>query len=521
MTLSQTSGGKGTRRRIRNGGAGLANTSNQVKTTRRNYITRAIPYYDFLSADQLETILEHADWLMEEIGLRWADHPNSLAIWKEAGADVRGDTVHLPKGMARELARTCPSEFTQLAGNSVNSVKIGGNNQVFAAMYGAPFVHCLDEGRRYGNIRDFERLVRVAHQLDGIHHLGHVICEPVDVPVNKRHLQMLRIMLTQSDKPVLGAITARSRAEDSCEMARIWFGDETFSNNTVIMGNVNTNSPMLIDQVVANAIEVYCGQGQGIVVVPFILSGAMGPVTTAASLAQAVAEALSCAAFSQLIRPGAPFILGNFLSSMSLKTGAPTFGTPEPVMSNYAIGQIARHLGLPLRCGGGLSSSKVPDAQSAYESADSMHSTMLAGANFVLHSAGWIEGGLSISFEKLVMDSDRNQGYAKFLGGLETDANALAASAFREVEPAGHFLGSSHTMANYQTAFFEPESSDNKPFEQWEAEGSKAANVRAMKRFKDLEAQYQDFAPSHDNSKIEALNAYVAQRSENMPDAWY
>ena len=206
---------------------------------------------------------------------------------------------------------------------------------------------------------------------------------------------------------------------------------------------------------------------------------------------------------------------------MSLKTGAPTFGTPEPVMSNYAIGQIARHLGLPLRCGGGLSSSKVPDAQSAYESADSMHSTMLAGANFVLHSAGWIEGGLSISFEKLVMDSDRNQGYAKFLGGLETDANALAASAFREVEPAGHFLGSSHTMANYQTAFFEPESSDNKPFEQWEAEGSKAANVRAMKRFKDLEAQYQDFAPSHDNSKIEALNAYVAQRSENMPDAWY
>ena len=189
------------------------------------------------------------------------------------------------------------------------------------------------------------------------------------------------------------------------------------------MGNVNTNSPMLIDQVVANAIEVYCGQGQGIVVVPFILSGAMGPVTTAASVAQAIAEALSCA-FSQLVRPGAPFILGNFLSSMSLKTGAPTFGTPEPVMSNYAIGQIARHLGLPLRCGGGLTSSKVPDAQAAYESADSMHSTMLAGANFVLHSAGWMEGGLSMSFEKLVMDSDRNEGYAKFLGGMATDENA-------------------------------------------------------------------------------------------------
>ena len=521
MTATDQTEKRTSRRRARGGSPGTTKASAATRKPRQNYITRAIPHYDFLSTDQVEAILNQAEWLMEEIGLRWADHPNSLEIWKKAGADVRGDMVHLPRGMARELAKTCPTEFTQVASNPENSVKIGGNNQVFAAMYGAPFVHCLDEGRRYGNIRDFERLVRVTHQLDGIHHLGHVICEPVDVPVNKRHLDMVRIMMTQSDKPLLGAITERVRADDSCDMAKIWFGEETFNNNTVIMGNVNTNSPMLIDQVVANAIEVYCGQGQGIVVVPFILSGAMGPVTTAASVAQAIAEALSCAAFSQLVRPGAPFILGNFLSSMSLKTGAPTFGTPEPVMSNYAIGQIARHLGLPLRCGGGLTSSKVPDAQAAYESADSMHSTMLAGANFVLHSAGWMEGGLSMSFEKLVMDSDRNEGYAKFLGGMATDENALAASAYHEVEPAGHFLGSSHTMANYETAFFEPQSSDNKPFEQWEAEGSEAANVRAMQRFKGLEARYHEVAPKHDAAKIDALDAFVAKRKESMDDAWY
>ena len=519
MSVSQSSdvqdSGRGRRRRAR--GAQAAEATQAV--AKDNFATRQIPHFDFLSQEQLHDILDQAEWLMEEIGLRWADHPGALERWKAAGADVRGDMVHLPRGLARELAKTCPSQFTQLARNPANNVKIGGNHAVFAAMYGAPFVHCLDEGRRYGNIKDFRRLVRVAHQLDGIHHLGHVICEPVDVPVNKRHLDMLNCMMQDSDKPMLGAITERVRAEDSVEMAKILFGAQTLDDNCVIMGNVNTNSPMLIDQVVANAIEVYCGQGQGIVVVPFILSGAMGPVTTAASVAQAVAEALSCAAFSQLVRPGAPFILGNFLSSMSLKTGAPTFGTPEPVMSNYAVGQIARFLGLPLRCGGGLTSSKVPDAQAAYESADSMHSTVLAGANFVLHSAGWMEGGLSMSFEKLVMDSDRNLGYAKMLGGFLTDDNALAAGAYREVEPAGHFLGSSHTMANYETAFYEPKSSDNKPFEQWEIEGSEDARVRAMKRFKDLEASYQK--PPLEPAVAEALDAYVAKRKESMPDAWY
>ena len=252
-----------------------------------------------------------------------------------------------------------------------------------------------------------KNLVKLTAQLPSLHHGGFVTCEPCDIPVNKRHLDMLYAHMTLSDKPHLGAITAKDRAEDSVAMARILHGAETFENNCVIMGNVNTNSPLMVDKVVTEAIMTYCGAGQGIVVVPFILSGAMGPVTTAASVAQALAEAMACCAFAQLVRPGAPFILGNFLSSMSLKSGAPTFGMPEPVMSNYAIGQLARRLGLPLRCGGGLTASKLPDAQAAAESADSMHSTALAGANFVLHSAGWLESGLVTSFEKLVIDADR------------------------------------------------------------------------------------------------------------------
>ncbi|SVD89617.1 uncharacterized protein METZ01_LOCUS442471, partial [marine metagenome] len=249
------------------------------------------------------------------------------------------------------------------------------------------------------------------------------------VPVSKRHLDMLYIHMRYSDKAHLGAITTKERAEDSVAMARIVFGEAFLESHCVILGNVNTNSPLLVDKVVTEAIRVYCGAGQGIIVAPFVLSGAMGPVTTAGSIAQALAEGMMCCAYSQLVRPGAPFVLGNFLSSMNLRSGAPTFGMPEPVMSNYIVGQLARRLGLPLRCGGALTSSKIADAQAAYESSDSMHSTALAGSNFTLHAAGWLEGGLCTGFEKLVMDADRLGAYEVLLNGLPLDADALARDA--------------------------------------------------------------------------------------------
>ncbi|MEC7208179.1 MAG: trimethylamine methyltransferase family protein, partial [Pseudomonadota bacterium] len=375
------------------------------------YITRKIGYYDFLDEDALAAIEAQADWLISEKGIAFRDDPAALTLWREAGADIDGDIVRAPAELVRQLISTAPSEFTQIARNPDRSVRIGGDNVVFAPIYGAPFVRDLEGGRRYGSIADFEKLVKLTSMLPSLHHGGFVTCEPCDIPVNKRHLDMLYAHMTLSDKPHLGAITAKDRAEDSVAMARILHGTETFETSCVIMGNVNTNSPLMVDKVVTEAIMTYCGAGQGIVVVPFILSGAMGPVTTAASVAQALAEAMACCAFAQLVQPGAPFILGNFLSSMSLKSGAPTFGMPEPVMSNYAIGQLARRLGLPLRCGGGLTASKLPDAQAAAESADSMHSTALAGANFVLHSAGWLESGLVTSFEKLLIDADRLGAY--------------------------------------------------------------------------------------------------------------
>ncbi|MEM9277858.1 MAG: trimethylamine methyltransferase family protein [Pseudomonadota bacterium] len=483
------------------------------------YITRKIPHYEFLNEEGLVRLEEQADWIIQEIGLEFREDPVALEIWKKAGADVKETRVRLPKGMARELSKTAPASFTQHARNPARTVKIGEEATVFAPVYGPPFVRDLEKGRRYGAMEDFNNLVKLTYMLSSLHHSGFVTCEPCDVPVNKRHLDMLYAHMRYTDKPHLGAIVEKSRAEDSVAMARILHGSDFVDNNCVIMGNVNTNSPLLVDRVVTEAIRTYSAAGQGMIVAPFILGGAMGPVTTAASIAQAFAEALMCCAFSQLVKPGSPFVLGNFLSSMSLKSGAPTFGMPEPVASNYVIGQLARRLGVPLRCGGSLTASKMADAQAAAESADSMHSTAMGGAHFVLHSAGWLEGGLSTGYEKLLIDADRLGAYQKLLGGLDLDDNAIGKSAYDDVEPAGHFLGSAHTMANYETAYYDAAMSNSDSFEQWEEDGAKDTEKRAFERWQQMLKDYE--APLLDEAVDEELQAFISKKKESMADAWY
>jgi len=306
------------------------------------YLQRRLAFFDPLDDATMAQLEAQVDWLMQDIGIAFRDDPKALEVWRKAGARIDGDRVRMEAAQVRALCKTAPRQFTQIARNRSRDVVMGGQNQVFAPIYGAPFVRDLQQGRRYGDLDSLEKLIKLTYMHPNLHHGGLVICEPCDVPVSKRHLDMLYLHMTCSDKPHLGAITEQSRAQDSVDMAEIVFGREVMDQHCVIMGNVNTNSPLLVDKVVTQAIDTYCSRGQGIVVVPFILSGAMGPVSTAASVTQAMAEALMCCAFSQLIRPGAPFVLGNFLSSMSLKSGAPTFGMPEPILSNYAIGQMAR-----------------------------------------------------------------------------------------------------------------------------------------------------------------------------------
>ncbi|MEI6459174.1 MAG: trimethylamine methyltransferase family protein [Pseudomonadota bacterium] len=483
------------------------------------YVTRRIPYYAFLDEEALVRIENQAFHVLETVGIEFREAPDALERWRLAGASVAGTRVRADRALVRALLATAPAEFTQVARNAARSVRIGGPHQVFAPVYGSPFVRDLEGGRRYGTLADLQRLIKLTHQLAPLHHSGFVTCEPCDIPVSKRHLDMLLAHMTLTDKPHLGAITERSRAEDSIAMARLLHGEAVVEQHCVIMGNVNTNSPLLVDKVVTDAAQVYCGAGQGLVVVPFILSGAMGPVTTAGAIAQALAEAMIVGAYTQLVRPSAPFVLGNFLSSMNLRSGAPTFGMPEPLMSNLAIGQLSRRLNLPLRCGGALTASKVPDAQAAAESADSMLSTVLGGANFILHAAGWLEGGLATGYEKLVLDADRLGAYETVLRGFATDDDALGLDAYADVEPGGHFLGSAHTLSHYRTAFYEAPLSDSNSVEQWEEQGSKDAARRAYDRWNQLLEEYTP--PPLDSAVRESLEDYVARRKSELPDAWY
>ena len=357
--------------------------------------------------------------MLEETGIIFRDDPEALAMWKEAGADVKGDRVHFPKGLPRSLLKTAPSIYTQHARNPERSVQIGGNATVFAPVYGPPFVRDLDGKRRYATIEDFRNFVKLAYMAPSIHHSGGTVCEPVDVPVNKRHLDMVYSHIKYSDKPFMGSVTAPERAEDTVAMAKIVFGDDYVENNTVLTSLINANSPMVFDDTMLGALKVYARHNQACIVTPFILAGAMSPVTVAGTLTQVLAEVLAGAALTQLVRPGAPVLFGTFASSISMQSGAPTFGTPEPSLVSYGAAQLARRLGLPFRTGGSLCASKVPDAQAAYESANTLNSTILAGANFVLHSAGWLEGGLASCYEKFMMDIDQLGMQQKFAQGVD------------------------------------------------------------------------------------------------------
>ena len=482
------------------------------------YITRSIPEYELLSADGLQAVERHADQLLEEIGFEIRGDAAAVALWRQAGARIADECrVHVPAGLARQIIRaSAPAEFIQHARNAARSVRIGGKHTVFAPAYGSPFVTDLERGRRYGTIEDFHNFVKLGYLAPWLHHSGGTVCEPVDVPVNKRHLDMVYAHMRYSDKAFMGSVTTAERARDSIEMCRLLFGAEFVDAHCVILGNVNVNSPLVLDGEASRVIRTYAAANQAPVCVPFILGGAMGPVTTAGALAQCFGEAMFCVALGQLERPGSPAILGNFLSSMSLRSGAPTFGTPEPALAYLAIGQLARRLGVPLRCGGNLCASKAPDAQAASESANSLWPAFLGGANFMLHAAGWLEAGLAMSYEKFIMDVDQLGAFHTLAHGIALDDNGFALDAFREVGPGLHYLGSAHTLANYQTAFYEFQLADNNSYEQWSAEGSLEQPQRASRRWQALLASYQ--APPLDTARDEALQEFMARRKTELPD---
>ncbi|MEO0621681.1 MAG: trimethylamine methyltransferase family protein [Pseudomonadota bacterium] len=512
---AETGGG---RRRGR-GGGGAARRAERTAPRHEvaRYITRKIPDFEILNAEALETIETNAETVLEEIGVGFPENPGALDRWRAAGADIDGDRVRIPRGLARKLCATAPSEFTQAARNPDRSVVIGGRNLVLAPVYGPPFIRNLEEGRRYATMADFRDFVKVVYQSKWLHHSGGTLCEPTDVAVNKRHLDMLLAHMTLSDKPYMGSVTDPKRAADSVAMSEILFGG-TLPDQPVMTSLININSPLTFDNVMMGALEVYASAGQACIVSPFIVGGAMAPVTVAGTLTQVLAEAMAGIAYSQLVRPGAPVIFGAFVTSIDMNSGAPTMGTPEASKILYGAGQLARRMGLPFRSGGALCTSKLPDAQAAYETANTLNAALLGGVNFMLHSAGWLEGGLVASLEKLVLDADQLGILHSVAAGVEVDENGQGMDAIREVGPGGHYLGCAHTQANFKTAFWRTEVLDYKPFETWAEEGAADSFSLANRRVKKLLAEYQQ--PQLDPGITEALDAYVARRKAEEPDAF-
>ncbi|WP_133488527.1 trimethylamine methyltransferase family protein [Aliiroseovarius marinus] len=504
----------------RRGGGGAARRAERtaVKIECAKFITRNIPNLEILNEEAMEIIEYNAETVLEEIGVNFVENPAALERWKEAGADVDGERVRIPRGLARELCKTAPSSFTQHARNPERNVEIGGKNMVLAPVYGPPFVRDADGGRRYATIEDFRNFVRLGYMSKWLHHSGGTVCEPTDVPVNKRHLDMLHAHMTLSDKPFMGSVTAPERAQDSVDMCGILFGKEFVQQNTVMTSLININSPMQFDDVMMGALEVFAANNQASIISPFIVGGAMAPVSVAGTLTQVLAEVLAGVAYSQLIRKGAPVIAGTFVSSIDMNSGAPTFGTPEAANVTYGAGQLFRRLGLPYRSAGSFNGSKLPDAQAAYETANSLNTGLLSGVNFMLHSAGWLEGGLVASFEKFVMDADQLGVLHGIAKGVEVDVNGQAMDAIREVGPGGHYLGCDHTQKNFKSAFWRSELLDYKPFETWEEEGARDTQALATEKVKKMLADYQE--PALDPGIAEGLKDYIAEKKASMPDAF-
>ena len=440
------------RRRVaRRGRASRHSQVSVVEPLRR----RRIPAYELLDNRALDAIERQADWILENIGVEFRGDKTALDLFAAAGANVVGERVTFEPGQVRELCTTAPKEFKLHSRDPTYTVTLGGNNVVLMPGYGSPFVSDLELGRRYAKLVDFENFIKLTYSSPWLHHSGGTVCEPTDVPVNKRHLDMVMAHLTLSTKPFMGSVTSPERAKDSIDMARLVFGAEFMETNAVMQGNINVNSPLVYDDTMSGALRVYAKANQCVCVSPAIFAGAMGPVSPAAVAAQTLAEGMVGIALVQLVRSGCPVVFGSFHSTMNLKSGALTFGSPEANLTTMAISQLGRRLGVPVRSGGGqITASNAADGQAMQDSTSAMWSTLLSGAHLVWHSAGWLEGGLVMSYEKFIMDLDQCGAMMTVLQGFGTDEEAFGRDAYDETGPGENFLSTRHTLRHYQTANF-------------------------------------------------------------------
>jgi trimethylamine--corrinoid protein Co-methyltransferase len=489
--------------------------SQQVETaeTRAVQPLHNLPIYEILNDEGLDKVIQASMTILSEVGIDFYDD-EVQTILKAHRVHLDGDTAFFDPDLVAEYVAKAPSQFTQLARNPENNVIIGGNHLCFAPVYGPPFVHNLDQGRREATLEDFHNFVKLTYMSPYIHHSGGTVVEPTNVPTHTRHLDMVYSHIKYSDKPFMGSVISAANAEDSIYMAELIFGEQKMKENPAIIGLINISSPRRLDDRMLGALKAYAKAGQGLIITPFILSGAMAPVAIAGTIAQLNAEALAGIVLTQMINPGTPVIYGAFQTNIDLQSGAPVFGSPESQLALYSSAQLARHYNLPFRSGGMFASSKIPDAQAAYESVMVMSATIQARVNFVLHAAGWLENGLTAGYEKFILDCQLLGMYHKYVQGLDLSEEGLALDSIREVEPGGHHLGTAHTMRHFRTAFYRSSLFDYNSFEQWAEEGSQDVAQKANAEWKRQLKSYQ--APPLDTEIDEALQAFMAQRKAEI-----
>jgi trimethylamine--corrinoid protein Co-methyltransferase len=477
-------------------------------------LTNTLPRYEILDEAALGELERGWRRIVSELGIEFL-YDEALEYFKGAGQQVEGQLVKFDPDWILEQVAKAPPEFTLQARNPERSVRIGGNNMVFSAVYGCPFVR---EGleRRDATYDDFQNLVKLAQSFPQLDSPGGTICEPNDRPLDSRHLDMVFALLTLSDKPFMGSVTSGPNAQDTIAMAEMVFGAESLDETPAIISLINVNSPLRYDDRMLAALVEYAKRGQATIVTPFLLMGAMSPVSVPATLAQQLAEALAGIALVQTIRPGCPVVFGSFLSNTDMQSGSPSFGTPESAVGLLCTGQIARHYNLPFRSGGALTSSQVVDAQAGYESMMSLWPTFLAGTNFVMHSAGWLESALVSCYEKFVTDVECLRMMYEVFKPLEINEETLAYSAHQEVGQGGHFLGAVHTLERFRECFYRPLVSSTENYERWKRNGGNDTAARATEVWRKTLEEYEQ--PPMDEGLVAELKAFVDRRRTELGD---
>ncbi len=479
-------------------------------------LKRRLPLVEPMSPEEIERIDAASMAVLEDVGVIFRDEI-ALEDWKRAGADVRGERVHFDRDMIRELIATIPATFTYHARNPAHNLPFGGDHAIFAPMTGAPYLRDLDNVRRNPTMEDLANFHKLCQMLPAMHSSGHHIVEPYDHAISQRHLRITYSSMKYSDKTFMGMTTSPKNAEDVIDMCRILFGDDFLETHPVVTGNCNGNSPLVWDETMLGAMRAFSRANQPVLCSPFVLGGANTPASVAPTVAQLNAEALSALAYTQVIRKGAPAIYGHYLATVSMKSGAPMAGTPEISLMNFMIGQMARYYDVPWRTSNMLGGSKTFDAQAGYESAMTLNAVLMAGANYMWHSAGWNEAGMHCSMAKFIVDAEMCAMGYRMAEGIRWDDFDEALVALRDVGPGGHYLGHPHTLENFQRAFFMPEMFDNNSIEQWQAEGGIEITERALTQARTMLGEYEE--PKLDAGIDEALRDYIARREREIPAA--